>query len=289
MRLTDRRRCLESVCAKVTHHPDLDFVSNKKARNRLLPVLVVVGGVLTLLSAVFHKSAWLSSVLLNYGSGIATSVLLIYLYDESHAKRTKAERDERERRVARSLKVVVRQHYRVLLDCYRSATTETTPPQFASINEFLGLRFHETVRHLDIYSPSPMSSDGTTPYFVYIEQSFKGFESVLQQALHYHAIDLREGFAAAIEDLLESPMLRVSVNLSLICNFTPPGFPPRMMQFESMEGNIADYCLKVCRFLNVLETVEPQGLRDYRIEDWHNAVFPYGHARRKSPAGSVQP
>jgi hypothetical protein len=289
MCLTVGRGCLESIYAKASHCTDLDFVSSKKGGSRLLLVLAVIGGVLTLLSLVAHKSAWPSSALLNYGSGIVTSVLLIYLYDESHAKRAKTEKDERERRVARSLKVVVRQHYRVLLDCYRSATTETTSPEFTSVNEFLGLRFHETAKHLDLYSPSPMSSDGRTPYFDYIEQSFKAFQNLLQQALHYHALDLREGFAAAIEDLLDSPMLKVSVNLSLICNFTPPGFPPRMMQFDNMERNIADYCLKFCRFLNVMETVEPQGLRDYRIGDWHNDIFPYGHARRKPPAGSAQP
>ena len=37
--------------------------------------------------------------------------------------------------------------------------------------------------------------------WTYIEQSFKRLESQLQ-ALHYHAVDLRGDFAAAIKDLL---------------------------------------------------------------------------------------
>jgi|GEM_PF-5877395 len=245
-----------------------------------LTILFVIGLLVTLFSWITDKShAWGSSAFLNFGSGIITSVLLIYLYDESRAKAYQAEKSDRERRVVRGLKTVMRQHYRMLLDCYRSATTESNPPNCASVNEFIGIRFHETVKHLDIYAPSPMSSYGETPYYAYIEQSFKRFQNLLQQALNHHAIDLRLEFASAIEDLLDSSMLAMSVNLATICTLTPPGFPPHMVQFNGMERNIQDYGIKYCRLLNAMENVEPQGLKEYKVEDWHNACFPMGHAR----------
>ena len=136
--------------------------------------------------------SWLSSALLNIGAGILTSITIVYAYDNLVAKRNERERIERERRAIVALKPTIRQHYRVLLDCYRSACNASAAPSFKDVNEFLGPQYQPVFSRLDIYAPSPSSSDGAVPYYRYIEASFSSLHTTLQSMLTLSGRDLRQ-------------------------------------------------------------------------------------------------
>ena len=92
--------------------------------------------------------------------------------------------------------------------------------------------------------------------------------------------NLDQELFAAVDNLLGSEFMRVCQNLGTICTLTIPGFgnvPSQLI--TGMEDQVRDYCIKFCQLINAFEKVEPQGLREYRKEDWQNLIFPIGHAR----------
>lgn len=209
-----------------------------------------------------------------------TSVVLIYAYDLLVESQQEKIRTEKQRRVLANQKTTLRQHYRVLLDCYRSAYAGVEPPEFKDINSFLGFRYEETFSALNIYAPSPANSTGTTPYYKYIEDSFIQLSSSLHSMLVASGDNLDQELFAAVDNLLNSEFMRICQNLSGICTFKIPGFgnvPSQLI--TGMRDQVSDYCIRFCHLINAFEKIEPQGLREYRKEDWQNLIFPIGHAR----------
>src|ERR1017187_10147014 len=144
--------------------------------------LIVLGGLLTAASWVIDRHnflPWLSGALLGIGTGFFGAISAVYGYEVLVARRHETERQERERREVKALAVTVRQHYRVLLDCYRSSYDGSEVPMFADVNEFLGQQYQPVIQSLDIYAASPANSAGSTPYYAYIESSFKQLSSAL--------------------------------------------------------------------------------------------------------------
>lgn len=247
---------------------------------QILKLLVGIGALLTFLSWLFEKSEWLSSALLNIGSGIVTSVVFIYAYDLLIERQQEKLRKEKQRRAISNQKITLRQHYRVLLDCYRSAYAGAEPAEFKDVNSFLGTRYEETFASLNIYAPSPANSMGTTPYYKYIEDSFIQVSSSLDSMLAASGENLDQDLFVAVDNLLNSEFMRACQSLSAIFTFTVPGFgnvPSQLI--TGMVNQIQDYCIKFCQLINAFEKIEPQGLREYRKEDWQNLIFPIGHAR----------
>lgn len=247
---------------------------------KTLYFLAGIGVILTFLSWLFNKSEWFSSALLDIGSGLVTSVVLIYAYDLLIEKQQEKYRKDKQRRAISNQKVTLRQHYRVLLDCYRSAYGGVEPAEFKDINSFLGTRYEETFADLNIYAPSPANSMGTVPYYKYIEDSFIQISSSLHSMLAASGENLDPDLFAAVDNLLNSEFMMVCQSLSAICALSIPGFgrvPSQLI--TGMRGQIRDYCIKFCQLINAFEKIQPQGLREYRKEDWQNLIFPIGHAR----------
>lgn len=248
---------------------------------QVLRLLAEVGALFVCLSLLLEKFVWFSSALLNVGSGIVTSVVLIYAYDLLMERRQEAQRKEKQRRAVSNQKIILRQHYRVLHDCYRSAYAGAEPADFKDVNSFLGIRYEETFAALNIYAPSPANSVSAVPYYKYIEDSFLQVSSSLHAMLAASGDTLDQDLFVAVDNLLNSEFMRVCQSLSAICTFTIPGFgnvPSQLI--TGMGGQVRDYCMKFCQLINAIEKIEPQGLREYRKEDWHNLIFPIGHARR---------
>lgn len=234
-------------------------------------------------------SAWLSSTLLNVGSGIVTAVVLILCYDLLLSRREEQKRQEREKRVVRNLKVVVRQHYRVLLDCFRSSFNGNAPLEFSDLKDFFSnSKYEETLAHLNLYASSPMNSDGSVPYFKYIDDSFSQFSSKLHSIHGTLGGYLSQELYVAIDDVISSDFLSICQSLRAIFSLSIPGFGSVPSQLiTGMEEQIRVYRSRFVHLIDILENIEPQGLGEYRIEDWHNLIFPIGHARLPNPA--VQP
>lgn len=232
------------------------------------------------------RRIWASSALLNVGSGIVTAVVLIFCYDLLLARRQEQKRRERERRAVRTLNIVIRQHYRVLLDCFRSSFNGNAPLEFKDLGDFFrNSLYGETVAHLNLYAPSPMNSDGSVPYFRYIENSFAQFSSQLHSMHNTLGDYFSQSLYNAIDDLLSTEFVGICLSLQAICTLQIPGFGTVPSQLiTGMKEHIHTYCSKFCHLIDVMEKIDPQGLNEYRTEDWHNSVFPIGHARLSNQA-----
>jgi hypothetical protein len=247
---------------------------------RLLIVLSFLGMAMSWAVDKLGLSPWTSAALLNVCTGILTSVVIIYAYDQLISRRMEKERAEREVRAVISVARKLRQHYRVLLDCYRSASEAQAVPQFIDINEFLGPQFHAVVVNLDIYAKSPANSSGTIPYYQYIEDSFSNVREELTLLLAIAGHDLSHGVFLAVQKVLNTEFLLVASSLSSLCTLEVPGIgrPPSQLVM-GMKAQIDLYCASLAQLATALERVHPQGLREYRVTDWHNTHFPPGHAR----------
>ncbi|MEN2426653.1 hypothetical protein AA0N74_11460 [Chromobacterium vaccinii] len=246
--------------------------------------LVVASFILVLLSWLLEKiSPWMSSAMLNIGSGILTAVVLVYSYDNTIARRNEIERIERERRAVIKIGPIIRQHYRLLLDCFRSAYDFADPPSCYDINEFLGPKYQPVFSNLNIFDPSPTNSFGSVPYFQYIEESFSSLHSEIESMLLVTGRDLNQEIYLAAATVRNSEFMRVAKSLKSICAVPIPGFgliPSQLI--TGMKPQIETYCVAFSQLVNALEKAAPQGLREYRIEDWHNENFPPGHAKIRS-------
>jgi hypothetical protein len=244
--------------------------------------LVATSLIFVLLSWFLEKAGpWISSAMLNIGCGILTAVALVYAYDNIIARRNETERAERERRAAIAIGPTIRQHYRVLLDCFRSAYDIADPPSCHDINEFLGPKYQPVFSKLDIFSPSPANSFGSVPYFQYIQESFSSLHGAIESMLLGAGRDLQQEIYLAADAVRNSEFMFVARSLKSLCNFPTPGFgliPSQLV--TGMKPEIEAYCVAFAKLVNALEKTAPQGLREYRLEDWHNAIFPPGHARQ---------
>lgn len=223
---------------------------------------------------------WLSSALLNTGSGILTSLVIIKGYNNTVEQRLEKERAVRERGAILGFSTTVRQHYRVLLDCYRGAYEHPEPPRFQDVNELLGPNFHSVFGLLNIYAPSPASSDGTTPFYRYINDSFADFQREISVLLTRHGNDLSHDIFTKAQNLLNSEFMRVATSLNAICTVDIPNIgrvPSNLL--TGMKPQIDTYCARFGQLLNAIESTYPQGLRTYDASDWNNLFFPAGHAR----------
>lgn len=247
---------------------------------RLLLGLSVLGMVVSCAMDKQGFAPWASAALLNAGTGVLTSVVIIYAYDQLIARRNDSERAERELRALSGVSGTLRQHYRVLLDCYRSASASPAAPRFMDINEFLGPQYQPVMANLDIYAPSPASSFGSTPYYKYIEDSFSSLHKELSSLLVVAGRDLSQDVFLKVQRVLNSEFLLFASSLSSLCTVKIPGFgrPPSQL-VTGMKGQIEAYCAAFAQLVTAFERVHPQGLREYRETDWHNAIFPPGHAR----------
>ncbi|RYE40108.1 MAG: hypothetical protein EOP24_42050 [Hyphomicrobiales bacterium] len=247
---------------------------------RLLLGLSVVAVALSWLSDRQGFVSWLSAVLLNAGTGVLTSVVIIYAYDQLIARRNEKDRAEREARAIASMGRELRQHYRVLLDCYRSASDIATPPAFDDINEFLGPQYQPVVAKLDLYAPSPWDSSGSAPYYKYIEDAFARLHRELSTFLLAAGRDLSQDVFLSVHRVLNNDFMILARSLGSIYGAPIAGFGRAPSQLVTgMRASIEAYCASFAQLVTTFDRVHPQGLREYRQADWHNTVFPPGHAR----------
>ena len=160
---------------------------------------------------------------------------------------------------------------------------------FADVNEFLGQQYQPVIQSLDIYAASPANSAGSTPYYAYIESSFKQLSSALHATLSTSSQYLGQELFLAVRRVFDSHFMRYCQGLSTLCNLPIPGFGRSPSQaVTGMKSQIEEYCLAYCHLLNAMEHCTAQGLREYRASDWHNTFYPIGHARIKAGSPNSQ-
>lgn len=225
--------------------------------------------------------AWLAPFLANAGTSVLTSLLIIYTYDLLISKRIEKERAEREIRALSGIVSKLRQHYRVLLNCYRSACDCTTAPVFPDANEFLGPQYLPVVIKLDLYARSPENSTGNTPYYQYIQHSFEELHQALSSFLLLSGPDLSQEVFLATQRVLNDKFMLVAKSLSSICQLQLQGSWGSIQSqlLANLMAGIDTHCAAFAQLLSAVDRVHPHNLREYRIEEWHNDFFLPGHAR----------
>jgi hypothetical protein len=164
---------------------------------------------------------WWQNMLLNLGTGILGSLIIIYLYNRVLDKIQENEKKQRESIAMIQLTVPLKQHFRFLFDMYRCSLKEKPETKFITVEDILEENFYESIKCLDLNKPSPASSIGNIKWYEYIESSCKLFNNVLQEIMNKYAQNLCPQVVKIIEDIRNSAFMITGQNLCTIMNFNP--------------------------------------------------------------------
>lgn len=145
------------------------------------------------------SDAWWQSVLQNFGAGLCSALVLIWLYDRVLEHEAEKVRVERNRIAATQLVAPLRGHvYGVLFPMYRSAVAQKPDNAIKNWKEFLTVNFPDQVQYLDISIRSPGSFPEITPYPKFISESFSAFLNKLQSLLNKYGTVVDAEFVDAL-------------------------------------------------------------------------------------------
>jgi hypothetical protein len=225
-------------------------------------------------------NTWWPSLLQNFGAGLCSALVLIWLYDqviEYEANKAKAERN---RIAADQLVAPLRsQIYGLLFPMYRSAVRKRPEKEIESWREFLTLHFPEEVTQLDISARSPGSYPLVTPYPRYISNHLSRFSNELQSWLNKYSATVDADLVETLEQVTSSGFMMLGSSLEQFMQFVPPDFP-FMNAFRFDRAMCLEYGTKLSNLVDAVERKLPKSISRFEPEYWHNAFLDVGYARR---------
>ncbi len=169
---------------------------------------------------------WWQSVLQNFGAGLCSALVLIWLYDRVLEHEAEKVRAERNRIAATQLVAPLRGHiYGVLFPMYRSAVAQKPDNEIKNWKEFLTINFPDQVQYLDVSIRSPGSYPEITPYPKFISEGFSTFLNEIQSLLNKYGTIVDAEFVDALEQVINNNFIVLGCGLEQSANFTPPSFP----------------------------------------------------------------
>lgn len=229
---------------------------------------------------------WWSSLLQNFGAGLCSALVLIWLYDYILEREAEKIKIERNRVAAVQLVVSLRsQIYGLLFPMYRSAISKKPENRIETWGEFLALHFPQQVPYLDISIRSPGSYPHVMSYPTFINQELSRFSNELQSWLDKYVAVVDADLFEAVEQVRSSAFMRLGCSLEAVANFVPPSFPATYSftrEFRFHEAMLREYGTRLSRLIEVVEQRLPSQVSRFEEEYWHNAIFEIGYARRAS-------
>lgn len=224
---------------------------------------------------------WLSSTLSNFGIGILTSLAIVYCYDHLTAQRNEKLRSEKEINSLKGLTRNLRYHCHALIEAYRSAYPSGEQFEFHKLEDFLSPQYQKIFEHLNLYAPSPANSQGTTPYYAYIENSFKDLDRALSQALIQYGPDLSHEVYIAMQQVLNCDFMKTATSLTgLFLHDQVKAWGPVSSKLATgMDSQINEYCNVLNHLISSVEKVHRTNLSDFGSYTTQNSFFPQGHGR----------
>jgi hypothetical protein len=228
---------------------------------------------------------WWSSLLQNFGAGLCSALVLIWLYDrviEHEANKIKAERN---RIAAQQLVVPLRsQIYGLLFAMYRSAVANKPEIEIKSWKEFLTVHFPEQIPYLDLSKRSPGSYPAVTLYSKYISDHMSRFSMELQTWLNKYGTVVDADLVESVELVTSSNFMWSSSTLDQFVNFSPPPpFPqgvdwPALYKFDP--ATCHEYGTRLSDLVDAVERKLPEPISKFQEGYWRNQFFEIGYARR---------
>lgn len=234
----------------------------------------------------FTTSPWLSGLLQNFGAGIATSLLLIALYDRIIEKRAEAELTARRAIAMRRLSSTLQGHVRHLLfSMYRSAIESRPAHDVSSYRDFVRYHFSASIANLNIMAASDAGYPTSPRYAEWIAQSLKAFAEALRGWVTTYAACASNEAIGLTESLLASPFVVFGAHLDrLMVAMENAPFLPSTMNFGTPDM-AEEYAQLLERLIAEVEATTGKSIGEFNDAAWHNEFYPVGHARmhRQSP------
>jgi hypothetical protein len=228
--------------------------------------------------------AWWQSFLQNFGAGLCSALVLIWLYERVLEREAQKIKVERNRVAAVQLVALLRGHiYGLLFPMYRSAVAAKPDKEIVSWKEFLTERFPSEMPNLDISIRSPGSFPEVTPYPKFIGDNLQAFSSKIQSWLGKYSAVVDADFVDACEQVINSGFVVLGSGLERTANFVPPSFPSSysFVRIFKYDLNMCkDYGTKLSRLVDAVESRLPNPISKFEGQYWHNAFLDVGYARR---------
>ncbi len=231
--------------------------------------------------------AWGRSFLQNFGAGLCSALVLIWLYDRVLEREAERIRAERNRVAAVQFVALLRGHiYGLLFPMYRSAVAAKPDNGIVNWKEFLTVRFPNEMANLDISVRSPGSFPLITPYPKFISEGLQGFSSAIQSWLGKYGAVVDADLVDSCEKIISSGFVILGCSLEQVANFVPPSFPPsysfvRVFKFDP--EMCRDYGTKLSNLVDSVEQKLRKPISKFEEQYWHNACLGIGYARRAQP------
>jgi hypothetical protein len=258
-----------------------------KEVKKLAQILILVAALLALLVSYILTDpahAWWQSFLQNFGAGLCSALVLIWLYDQVLEREAQKIKMERNRVAAAQLVALLRGHiYGLLFPMYRSAVARKPDNKIETWKEFLTVKFPDQMPHLDISARSPGSFPEVTPYPKFISDSLLAFSSRIQSWLSKYGAVVDADLVDASEQVINSGFIILGCHLEQTANFAPLSFPSSYSFVQSFKFDptmCQDYGTKLSNLVDSVERKLPNTISKFEEQYWHNACLDIGYARR---------
>lgn len=225
---------------------------------------------------------WFGNALLNLGSGILTSVLIIYAYDRILEKNNLNIRKNRQRVALAHMKILLNQHLSFICELYKCSRIKKREDYVSITDCLLDQESINSVEKLDFRKPSPASSMMDIPWYTYCYNHFFRIDKEMTQIMSIYNQDLDVTLSKIIHDFQHSQLLLLSKSLPQVITFLPrlcgmDNYPTNFFNDRNMVHDHVKCFNEIIAFYNknVDEAVKIQ----YGASLWHNDFFPDGCGR----------
>jgi hypothetical protein len=284
--ITTPQEVWESRMMKLSSKLNSQSVWNRK--KGIAGALIFAIASIALLISGHLPNGWWQSFLSNFGAGLYSALLLIFLYDQILERQASQLQRDRNRIAAEQLIAPLRSHiYGTLFPMYRSAIERKPDKNIETWQTFLKSQFPDALPNLDISIRSPGSFPTITLYPQFITDGCKRFSDEIQSWLIKYGAVADSDLIAALERVKSSNFLILGCSLEQVTAFVPPSPFPASFQLVKVFRFGSDQCLEYGERLSVvidcLERNISRSISTFEDAYWHNECLAIGYARRQMP------
>jgi len=231
-----------------------------------------------------HTQSWISNSLLNLGSGLIGSVIVIFLYNRLQEKINEYERQKRQNIALLELGGALKSHNAYLMSLF-AATSSALPSQpFSSAQEALSDEgLIANIEYLDIYKPSYDSSLLNIPWYKSLHDNCKSLVQAIKEVQFKYSPDLDTQLITLLSNIINDNLIEMSESLPYVVDFnksylTTIGHPiyHRVLSITIVHDHYI-YIADLIRCYNA--KVNEKDKVPYYASHWTNPFFPIGCGR----------
>ncbi len=231
-----------------------------------------------------YTQSWLNNGLLNMGSGLIGSILVITLYDRVQEVIREKEQKRRQLVALRELGSILKNHNAFFMSIYAATGDMLPKTEYKSAESaLLEERYITNVKYLDIYKPSSQSSLKNTPWYSWLHDSCSMFVLSLREIQNRYYSDLDTEIIELISTIINDGFIMIVVHLPEMVKFNNSylktiGFPTfhTILNDEIVREHV-NLVASLIKCHN--ELVGEHQKVTYYDSYWHLEGFPIGFGR----------